>query len=58
MPTVIITVSKDEGESSVGGIVAGVTISLLFVTVVTVVGVIGGVWLWRRCILYILNNII
>ena len=50
MPTVIVTISKDEEESSVGGIVAGVTISLVFMTVVTVLGIIAGVWLWRRYI--------
>ena len=50
MPTVIVTVQRGKGGSSVGGIVAGVTISLVFVTVVTVVAVIAGVWLWRRYI--------
>ena len=60
MPTGIITEEDEEeeeegkgkeeerGGSSVGGIVAGVTIPLLLLTVVAVVGVIAGVWLWRR----------
>ena len=38
------------GGSSVGGIVAGVTISFVLVIVVTVVAFIAGVWLWRRYI--------
>ena len=44
-----------ERGSSSGGIVAGVTITLVLLTVVAVVGVIAGVWLWRRytCTVYI-----
>ena len=57
MPTGIITEEEEEegkgneeerGGSSVGGTVAGVTIPLVLLTVVTVMGVIAGVWLWRR----------
>ena len=56
MPTGIITEEEGKGKeeerggSSVGGIVAGVTIPLVLLTVVAVVGVIAGVWLWRRYI--------
>ena len=61
MPTGIITEEEEEeeegkgkeedrGGSSVGGIVAGVTIPLVLLTVVAVVGAIAGVWLWRRYI--------
>ena len=66
MPTEIITEEEEEGEeeegkgkeeerggSSVGGIVAGVTIPLGLLTVVAVVGVIAGVWLWRRYIVHV-----
>ena len=62
MPTGIITEEEKEeegkgneeekGGSSVGGIVAGVTIPLVL-TVVAVVGVIAGVWLWRRYIVHV-----
>ena len=38
----------ERGGSSVGGIVAGVTVPLVLLTVVAVEGVITGVWLWRR----------
>ena len=58
MPTGIITEEEEEeegkgkeeerGGSSVDGIVAGVTIPLVLLTVVAVVGVIAGVLLWRR----------
>ena len=39
---------EERGGSSVSGTVAGVTIPLVLLTVVAVVGVIAGVWLWRR----------
>ena len=45
MPMVIVI---EKGEISVGGIVAGVTISLVLMTVVIVVGVIVVVWLLKR----------
>ena len=63
MPTGIITEEEGEGKgkeeerggSSVGGIVAGVTIPFVLLTVVAVVEVIAGVWLWKRytCTVYI-----
>jgi hypothetical protein len=58
MPTGIITEEEEEeegkgkeeerGGSSVGGIVAGVTVPVVLLTVIAVVEVIAGVWLWRR----------
>ena len=46
---------KREGGCSIGGIVAGVAIPFVLLTVVAVVEVIAGVWLWRRytCTVYI-----
>ena len=49
MPTNIVT---EQREKSVGGIVAGVTISLVFMTVVTVVVFIVVVWLLKRYVIY------
>ena len=45
MPTVIVIRKRG---ISVGGIVAGVTVTLAFMTVVTVVGIIVVVWLLKR----------
>ena len=45
MPIVIII---EKGETSVGGIVAGVTVTLVLMSVVTVVGIIIVVWLLKR----------
>ena len=56
MPTVIVTVPKDKGESSVGGIAAGVSISLVFVTVVTVVAAVV-VWLLKRYVFLTQRNV-
>ena len=47
MPTINVTEQREKEEISVGGI-AGVTISLVFMTVVTVVGFIVVVWLLKR----------
>ena len=54
IPTEIVTEQRENRGSSVGGIVAGVTIPVLLLIVVAVVEVIAGVWLWRRyvCTVY------